>query len=131
MKLLLDNNLPPALAHALSALCEPENEVVALRDKSPENVEDVDYFGALKSEGNWAVVSGDRKITRVPHERAAWRESGLTVFFLERGWSKLRYWDICWRLVRWWPTILVHAQTTEAGISYLVPITSTKLRVLR
>lgn len=48
MKFLLDNNLPPALAHALSALCEPENEVVALRDKFPEDVQDVDYFGALK-----------------------------------------------------------------------------------
>lgn len=131
MKFFLDNNLSPYLAAALHALSEPHGHIVThLQDKFSRDVSDVDWITGLGAEGNWIIVSGDYRITRNAHERAAWQASGLTSFFLERGWMKIPLWDFAWKLVRWWPDIIAQAERIAPGASFSVPVSSSKLRLL-
>ena len=62
--------MSPRLAKALDALFV-EHQIVALRDKFPANVTDVDWITALDREGGWTVVTKDIGIRQRPHERAA------------------------------------------------------------
>lgn len=44
MKVLLDHNLSPALAKVLRALFGDEHEIVALSEKFPRNITDIDLM---------------------------------------------------------------------------------------
>ena len=86
MRFFLDNNISHRLAAALLVL---ENRVERgdwtvqhLRVRFEQQTEDVTWLEALGHEGEWIVISGDIRISRNRAERAAWRESGLTAFFL-------------------------------------------------
>jgi predicted nuclease of predicted toxin-antitoxin system len=91
VKVFLDANLSPYLAHALNALLEPEGDrIVHLTDHFARDTEDRDWITALAAEGEWIVISGDVRIYRNRLEREAWRRSGLVVFFLAPQWSRAR-----------------------------------------
>jgi len=61
---LVDNNLPPALARALDALSANKfsdlEQVIALRDKFPQDASDVTWIQALGQEGDWFILSADQ-----------------------------------------------------------------------
>jgi hypothetical protein len=84
LKLLVDNNLSPRIARCLQALFEDEHQVIAKRDKFPENTTDVDWITALDEEGGWAVITADLHIRTRPHERAALDRSNIVFFFLAK-----------------------------------------------
>jgi hypothetical protein len=130
VRFFLDNNLPPRLARALNELSKPEHEVVHLREKFQPDTSDTTWLHTLASEGDWVIVSGDLRITRLPHEQKAWQESGLTAFFLEKGWSSLQFWEKATKLVGWWEAIVLQATRVEAGVGFLVPVRSKKLKIL-
>lgn len=132
MNFFIDNNLPPALAHALDALSKREgHHVHAKRDKFPPNTPDVEWLGELAREGDWVILSEDRNILRKPHELAARMESGLTAFFLEKGWSSLNFWTTSAKLVQWWPKIMEQAENVASQVAYRVPVKGAKLTILR
>lgn len=121
MRFILDNNLSPALAKALRALCEPENiEVRHLKEKFPQNVSDESWINALADEGNWAVVTQDRLIKN-PLEREALRRSGLIAFTLSKSWASQRQWAKAAQLIRWWPRIMEQTGLVEGGAVFEVP----------
>lgn len=127
MRFFIDNCLPPRLAAALNALDE-DREIVALRQKFAASTKDAEWLGVLGSEGDWVVVSGDPRITRGKHERAAWLQSGLTAFFLEPGWTNIGLWLQASKLVRWWPLIVDQSQRIQSGAGFMVPVNGSKLR---
>jgi hypothetical protein len=132
LKVFLDNNLSPHLAHGLAALLEPEgDQVVHLSDKFPRNTADRVWIETLGNEGGWVVISADRRIGRNPLEREAWRRSRLLVFFLASQWGKSPSIEIAWRLLRSWPRIREAATMFEPPATFEVPFSSGKLRVLR
>jgi hypothetical protein len=126
MKCFVDNNISPAIAAALNVLSEREGvAVVHLRDMFHRKVTDIEWLESLaKSDDEWFVLSGDVRVTSKPHERLAWKNSGLTVFFLKRGYMAIPFWHQAWKLIRWWPTILNAAKTLSHGSSYTVPLVS-------
>jgi hypothetical protein len=122
VRFFLDNNLCPAFAPALTSLSKQEGcEVVHLSEKFPRNIKDEDWLPALSREGGWVVVSGDLRIFKLPHLRAAWVNSKLTTFFLAKGWMNKPLWDQAWWLVRWWPDIMKQASLVTAGYGFEVP----------
>lgn len=126
MKFFLDNNLPLKLAHALSELSAPAgHQVIHLRDKFDPGVQDHVWLTQLGREKGWAVVSLDRRIMTNPQNREALRPSGLTVFFLKPAWSRFKFWDKAWRLVRCWPHIIKIVEAIKPGTLYWVPINAT------
>jgi len=96
--------------------------VVALRDKFQANALDPEWIPVLGKEGGWYVISIDR-FAKGDAERHALRSSGLTVFRLDRQWSKQRYWAQTQSLIKWWPRILEQAQLMEGGGIIEVPFT--------
>jgi predicted nuclease of predicted toxin-antitoxin system len=70
LNILIDNNLPPAIARALHELCKADgHRVVPLRDKFDQTDSDIHWVSQLRSEGGWAVVSQDKFTTF----RGVWR----------------------------------------------------------
>lgn len=123
MKFFFDNNLAPNLAKALHALTSPYgNEVIHLREFFAPSTPDIDWIKELAKDGAWTIVSGDLRITRLAHEREAWRQSKLTGFFLASGWTHIPLWDQAWQLVKRWPDIEEQAKLVAPGAGFEVPI---------
>jgi hypothetical protein len=89
MRFFLDNCLAIRHARALNEMVKPEHSFTHLQDKFAPDTKDEDWIRALGREGNWIVVSGDYRIGKSAHERRAWHESGLTAFFLSKGWTNI------------------------------------------
>jgi hypothetical protein len=124
VNVFLDNCLPPAWAVALHAIAQADGDrVVHLGDLFPRTVPDVEWLPRLaqREDGPYVIISGDERITRHPHERAAWRATGLTAFFLVDGWQNVRIWDKTWVFFRWWPQMRQIARTVRQGEGYRVP----------
>ena len=83
MRFFFDNNLPPKLAKSLHVLVEPHHRVVHLKEKFAANATDETWMLDLAKQEDWVIVSGDLRIRKNPHEIAAWRSAGHTIFFLE------------------------------------------------
>lgn len=124
MKFFLDNNLPPKWAPALEALTGNGVIVQHVRDLFPDNhaVKDVQWIERLHRERGWTVLSGDLRITKNPHERAAFLSTDLTMFFLDKSWGSHTLWDKSWRIVRWWPRILEQAKLVKPPAAFVVPL---------
>ena len=118
MRFFIDNCLPPRWAPALAALGGVE--VTHLRARFPNDITDVEWIHSLADEGDWTIISGDLRITRSLHERQAWHSSGLTAFFLSKGWN-IEFWEKTVRIVRWWPKIMEQANLVQPGAGFFVP----------
>ncbi|MEQ1526471.1 MAG: DUF5615 family PIN-like protein [Gallionella sp.] len=119
MKFLVDNNLPPALAHALRELSKPENhEVVHLKDRFRANTPDIDWINDLSLEGAWIVITHDSLNKGL--EREALRRAGLLVFFLDKSWKDHKFWEKAHNLVKWWPRIIEQASGIQGGAAFKV-----------
>lgn len=107
MRLALDENLPPSLAHAIHALLLPEGgEAISIPERLGRGIADPDWIAALHAEGNWAVLTTDRKLRTRPHERMALEQSGLVVFVLAPGWNQEEYWPKAAGGIRWLPMMM-------------------------
>jgi hypothetical protein len=73
VRVIINENLSPALARALNALFSGEHEIVHIRHKFGANVKDADWIGRLSAEGHRIVISGDASIARKKAEQAAFR----------------------------------------------------------
>jgi len=89
MNFLFDNWFAVRQARALNELVRPNHTVEHLRDKFPADSKMEDWVRALRSDGDWVLITGDHHPARSVHECRAWRESGLTIFFLTRDWQKI------------------------------------------
>jgi len=128
LKLLLDHNLSPQLATALQALFE-EHQIVALRDRFPSNVSDIDWITELDREGGWAVLTKDLRIRTRPHERAALDRSRIVYFFVT--WRKLTVAETAVRLIRLIRKMAAQTEIAESGRFELPANAGSKLRPRR
>jgi PIN like domain len=122
VKLALDENLPPALAHALHALLAPERgEAVHIRERFGPGVADSDWIAALHGEGAWGVLTLDRKLRTRPHEQRALMQSGLVVFILAHGWAAEPYWPKAAGVIRWVPRMIDALREARPPALFEVP----------
>jgi predicted nuclease of predicted toxin-antitoxin system len=89
MRFFLDNCLAIRHARALNEMVKPDHSFTHLQDKFPAGTKDEEWIRKLGTERDWIVISGDYRIGKSAHERAAWHQSGLTVFFLSKGWTNI------------------------------------------
>lgn len=131
MNFFFDNNVSLYIVRALGCLSEKDKHYVTyLRNEFAPNTDDVIWMSKLKKEGNWIIISGDTRIKRNPHEREAWLESGLTTFFLAKGWMNIPFWIQAQKLVRWWPLIVEQSQRVQSGNFFEVPVNGNKMAVI-
>jgi hypothetical protein len=131
VKVLIDENLPPALARALDALFNGDHEVVHLRARFGPGVKDKDWIEQLSAEGRWIVISGDRRITRNRVEYSAFRNSRLVGFFLSKGLNKARVVKQMERILALWDAIETQSGIVAGGAMFVLPMKSTKLEQLK
>jgi PIN like domain len=130
VKVVIDENLSPALAKALNALFNGEHEVVHLKDKFGPSVKDADWIGRLSEEGRWIVISGDARITKRKAEQAAFRNSRLIGFFLAPSLNRSQVTKQMQRLLALWDDIEIIANRVAPGAMYELPM-SGKIKQLR
>ena len=131
MRVLLDHNLSPRLARALNELFAGKHEIVALRDKFPETIADVEWIQQLSREGAWVVVSGDRRITRNKAERDAFRNSRLIGFFLAKGLYKSKVTKQAERLLALWENMEKVAGLVQSGAMFELPMRTNRIKQLK
>ena len=101
----------------------PDHRVIHLRDKFEKvNIEDVEWMKALASEAGWIIITADVRIRRNPHEVAAWKEAGHTIFFLKPGWTDLTFWDQVNKFTKCFPDIIKEAERAERGSAFFVTV---------
>ena len=130
MRVLVDENLSPAIARALAALFVGEHEVVHIRDRFGPGVTDTEWITQLNREGRWVVISGDRRITRNKAEYSALRNSQMIGFFLSKGLNKSPVIKQMERLLALWPVIEQQAGLVTGGAMFELPMSSSRLKQL-
>lgn len=128
MKVLVDENLPPALARALNALFAGKHEIIHIRDRYGPGVKDIQWISDLGAEGRWIVISGDRRITRNKAEHNAFRASNLVGFFLSSGLYKSPVIKQMERILALWQAIETQSSIVQGGAMFELPMTSTRLK---
>lgn len=128
---MVDENLPPALARSLAALFIQQHHVIHLRDRYGLGVKDVEWIRQLSAEGRWAIISGDRRITRVHAEYQAFRNSQLIGFFLSRGLNKAPLIKQMERLLALWDVIEQQTDIMQGGAMFELPMSSRRLGQIR
>jgi hypothetical protein len=130
LKVLIDENLPPALARSLNALFAGKHEIIHVRERYGPGVTDLQWITELSTEGRWIIVSGDRRITRNKAEYNAFRTSNLVGFFLSKGLYKSPLIKQMERLLALWPTIEAQSTLVQGGAMFELPMSSTRLKQL-
>lgn len=131
MKVLIDENLPPALARALAALFAKQHEVIHLRTRFGPGVKDPEWITTLSREGRWVVISGDRRITRNKAEYTVFRNSRLIGFFLSKGLYKSPLTKQAERILALWEGMEALADRVEGGAMFELPMKSTRIKQLK
>lgn len=89
-------------------------------DPDYEHKSDVPWIKRYAASGGRVIISGDVKMTTVPHERLALVQEGMVVVLFAPKWGS---WQFCRKaalLLHWWPTILEHVKKADPGF-YSVP----------
>ena len=120
MRFFFDNNLAPKLAKGLNGFVSPDHQVVHLKDEFAANTDDTVWMRQLAQQEDWVIITADLRIGRNPHEVAAWKEAGHTIFFLKPGWLNLTFWDQVHKFTKCFPQIIEKAKTAKRGSSFTV-----------
>lgn len=129
MKVMVDNDLPYLLADALGCIF-PEDEIVSLRRKfGRENVKDPEWIAALGREGDWCVISADRRITRNRVERDAFLAAGIVGFFFSSSMQRAPLAKQAARLLTIWPEITAQAELNHNGC-FEIPTSGKRFRII-
>lgn len=127
MKVMVDENLPPAMAKALACLFAGRHEVKHLREMFGPAVKDLEWIGALSEEGHWVIISGDRRIAKNKAEQLTFKSSKLVGFFFASGLQKAKLTKQMERLMALWETIETQAGLVGGGAMFEIPMKSSKL----
>ncbi len=76
----------------------------------------------LSEQENWIIITADVRIGKNPHEIAAWKQAGHTIFFLKPGWTDMRFWDQAQKFTKCFPQIIEKAKTAKCGSSFIVSV---------
>jgi len=130
LKIMIDENLPPALARALSALFKGKHDVIHIRDRFGPGITDTEWMKALNKEGSWIIISGDRRIKKNKAERQVFQSSKLIGFFLASALQRSPITKQMERLMAVWSGIELQAASVAGGSMFVVPIKTTLLKTL-
>ena len=128
MKVMVDENLPPPLARALSALFVGQHEVIHLREKFGPKVQDVDWIAALNREGSWIILSADRRIAKNKTEQRVFRSSKHIGFFFAPGLQKAPILKKMERLMVVWDTIEKQVPLVKGGSMFEIQMKGSQLK---
>lgn len=132
MKVMVDNDLPPRLARALHHIFDADGDhIVALRDKfGRDDLSDREWIDALKLEGQWVVLSADRRIATHRPSRDQFLAAGIVGVFFPPSLQKAPLAKQAARLLTIWSDIRTLASLNSNGC-FQLPLTGKKFRQIR
>jgi hypothetical protein len=137
LKVAFDENMPAAMVRVFTLFHKERSlkhlvrgvEIKSVKDYTPkpedpdyQRKSDVPWIRRYAAAGGRIIISGDVKMSSVPHERLALVDEGMVVVFFAPKWDN---WQLCRKaalLLHWWPTILAHVRTASPGF-FVVPTT--------
>jgi hypothetical protein len=128
--MLVDENLPPALAKALAALFPRRHEIIHLRDRFQAGVTDLEWINLLDREGSWVVLSADKRISRNKAERQAFKSSRLVALIMAPGLGKAPVTKKMERLMANWGNIEKQVEILSGGSMVEIQAKGTKFKTL-
>lgn len=128
MKVIVDENLPPAMAKFLAALFVAEHQIIHLRERFGAGVKDVEWMTALNHEGGWVVISGDKRISRNKAEQAVIRASRLIAFIFAPGLQKAPLLKKMERLMVMWPKMEQQVGLVTGGAMFEIQVKGDRLK---
>jgi hypothetical protein len=136
LKVAFDEHVPPALAKVFIALAKerPIQKIsgdltleragdYAPKPKDGDYIRnsDVPWLDRFAETGGHAIISGDVRMRRRPHERLALYQHGLIVVFFEGQWGSWNFFRKTALMVHWWPEICQKIKGAEKGTFWVVP----------
>lgn len=103
-------------------MVKPEHEFVHLQDRFSPDAKDEYWITQLGKEGDWTVISGDYRIGKSAHEKAAWHRSKLTVFFLAKGWTNIPPLEQHSKLSLILEQIIEQARAAKPGTGFIISL---------
>jgi hypothetical protein len=136
VKVAFDEHVPTTIAKVFIALTKEKVIqrtckgliVEKAEDYAPKTTDadyvrksDVPWVDRFAKAGGRAIISGDTKMRRRPHERLALYDHNLVVIFFENQWCGLTFFRKSSLLLHWWEAITTKLQTAEPGTFWAVP----------
>ena len=128
--MIIDENLPVAMARSLAALFISEHQIIHLREKFGPSITDVDWIRDLNGEGSWIVISGDKRLSRNKAEQAVFRSSRLIAFIFAPGLQKAPLLKKMERLMVMWSRIEQQVGLVGGGAMFEIQMRGELLRPL-
>jgi hypothetical protein len=120
VRFFIDACIAKKIARSLQAVSDGRETVVYHDDMFANGTKDVEWISKLREDGDdWIIISADPRIARNRLEQEAWRESGLTAFFLV-AFSDRNFYDQAAELVGRFRKIVETAKSCSPGSGYLI-----------
>jgi len=117
LKLIVDENLPPKMANSLQALFAGEHTIVSMREKfGRTGVSDLEWIQDLGKEGDWSVLTADRRISRNNVEKQAFLSKDLVGFVMAPAIRKRPLTLQMARILQLWDTFDQQSQIVSRGL---------------
>lgn len=121
MKVLVDENLPPALAKVLHAIAEVDGHSVEhVSTLGKRGIKDRELFAQIAREGFLVHITLDHH-HRKQVERDSIAGAGLIVFVLSSSWDDQSLSEKCSRLLRYWNRIVEQARGLKPPAVLRIP----------
>jgi hypothetical protein len=123
VKFVFDECMPRPFAPSLRTLFLPKDYAILdlVDDLHQGGVPDPDWIASMSANHEWKIITRDTGMKTRALERQAWQNAGQVIFFLEGTWASASYFEMTWRIVRWWPHIVDAAQRADLGSTFSVP----------
>jgi hypothetical protein len=119
VKFLFDVSISHRVADAIAIFEERHHQIETVTSYfSKAAVPDEEFLARLRAEGGWIVLTRDRG--KKDGNWHMWRNSGVTVFFLTRGWAKMSGLRMASRLLDYWERIAGAAEGAAEGDCFSV-----------
>ena len=113
----LDENCGRQIAPVLRALrAVPHPDIHDAREIDLGGTSDQVLMITLGQRGYAALITRDSSILRAALHRDAWRQSGLSLFVLDKKWGNLSLFEQARRLIWWWPELVRRSGDGEAWL---------------
>jgi hypothetical protein len=122
VRFFFDNNLAAKIAKGLNGFVSPDHQVIHLKNEFAANTDDAVWMQQLAQQEDWIIVTADIRIGKNPHEVAAWKEAGHTIFFLKPGWLNMTFWDQAQKFTKCFPQIIEKAKAAKRGASFMISV---------
>ena len=130
MKIRADEHVSPRILRALELLVLRDDwELSTVREVHAARTHDETWIPRFASEGGRALLSGDGKMLKRPHELKAIRESGLVVVIMASPWQSARRHEQAATLIWHWPELSILLEGANSGDCFRVPFAFGKSRI--